>query len=176
MAQEQRAGPSKETPDSALSNWSNPSALACTTASVSGEPVGNLLDNRDRVSTCVGTFTPTLSVPTSQSMYVCNGPKDILATTCFATDAIYGTHGAMAFDASGTAGALSGNHFVARQVSNTSLLVDLWTASGINTVLWTMTPQNATCWQGQDGNGLRQCGLRLRSASVPTVSSRNGVR
>ncbi len=34
-------------------------------------------------------------------------------------------------------------------MSSTSLMVDLWTASGVNTVLWTLTPQNATCWQGQ---------------------------
>lgn len=119
------------------------------TASVSGEPVGNQLDNTDTLSTSIGSFTPILSFPTSQAMYLCNGQKDIFATNCWATDAVYGSHGAAPFDASGTYTQTNGNRFVARQVSSTYLMVDLWTASGVNTVLWTLTPQNATCWQGQ---------------------------
>ncbi len=58
------------------------------TASVSGEPVGNQLDNTDTLSTSIGSFTPILSFPTSQAMYLCNGQKDILATNCWATDAV----------------------------------------------------------------------------------------
>lgn len=116
-------------------------------ASVAGEPAANTGDNADSVVTNVGSFTPNLSFPTSQAIYLCNGNPDLLAVNCLATDAIYGTHGALAFDAGGTA-STAGGSFVAQQLSATSALVNLFTLDGRNTVVWNLAPQNATCWQG----------------------------
>ncbi len=116
-------------------------------ASVAGEPAANTSDNTDTVMTNVGSFTPSLTFPTSQAIYLCNGNPDLLATNCLATDAVYGAHGALAFDAGGTATSAGGS-FVAQQVSGTSAVVNLFTLDGRNTVVWNLTPQNATCWQG----------------------------
>jgi Domain of unknown function DUF11 len=116
--------------------------------SVAGEPAANTGNNSDAVSTNVGSYTPTLTFPIAQALYLCNGNKDILAANCYAIDAVYGAHGAFQFDAGGVALLTNGNSFVAQQVSNTSLVVNLWTADGRNTVVWDMTPFSATCWQG----------------------------
>ena len=72
-------------------------------ASVSGEPIGATSDNTDAMSTYVGSFTPTLGFPTSQALYLCIGNSDLPAVNCLATDAVYGSHGTIAFDATGTA-------------------------------------------------------------------------
>lgn len=117
-------------------------------ASVAGEPLAQRGDNTDTVVTSVGHFTPTATFPSAQAMYLCNGNSDLLAVSCLATDAVYGSHGALAFDASGTARLTNGNAFVAQAVSPTSLIVNLWTADGRNTVVWDLAPQNATCSQG----------------------------
>lgn len=116
-------------------------------ASVAGEPAANTGDNTDTVATNVGSFTPALSFPTAQSIYLCNGTPDLLAVNCLATDAIYGAHGSLAFDAGGTA-TISGGSFVAQHINGSSAVVNLFTLDGRNTVVWNLTPQNTTCWQG----------------------------
>jgi hypothetical protein len=121
-------------------------------ASVPGEPAASMADNTDMASTHIGSFSPVLTFPTAQAFYLCNGNKDILSASCNAVESAYGAHGSVTFDATGTyrfpSGPSAGAAFVARQLSNTSLAVDLWTADGRNTVLWDLTPQSATCWQG----------------------------